>query len=116
MKKTLPVTALVLLLSVLLLSCTTSGDYHEQMLPNYFVSFTDFSSDQYEFLGNVTGTSSFILEGDLSDVYAYTGMLDLYDTSDALYDADIEAAFRNASYNMTRKAREMNANMLILPS
>ena len=115
MKRVVFCTAVIAVLAVLLFSCT-STEYHEEMLPHFYVSFTDFSSNQYDFVGNVTGVATFTVEGDASDNYAYSGILDLYDFGETMYDTLVDEAVGRAVYNLTRKARKLNANMLILPS
>ena len=118
MKKIILGILVALLISVLFVSCVSSSEYHEQMLPSFNVSIpAELLYDQYDFIGNVTGSASYTLEGDWSSVYSsYVGILDTSGAGEALYDSNVDKAIKEAVYEMTKKAKQLNANMFILPS
>ena len=116
MKKTVLGVGLAFLLCLLFVSCT-STEYHHEMLPGFYVSFTDLSPSQYDFIGNVTGSASFVLYEYEDENYKYKGELDIYGmNSDIEFDSYLSDALDHAIYEMTEKAKLLNANMLILPS
>ena len=116
MKKTVIGVGLAFLLCLLFVSCT-STEYHHEMLPGFYVSFTDLSPSQYDFIGNVTGSASFVLYEYEDENYKYKGELDIYGmNSDIEFDSYLSDALDHAIYEMTEKAKLLNANMLILPS
>ena len=118
MKKILLGITTALLMSSLFVSCASTGEYHEAMLPYPFVSFTDLNYNEYDYIGNVTGSSTFTVDGDLSNEYSsYVGVLNIYGASEEIsYDTNLDEAIKQAVYDMTKKAKQLNANMLILPS
>lgn len=118
MKKMICLLFVLVLVCSLFISCSSSFTSYNrtEMLPQFSVGWTDLDRDQYEFIGNVTGSSAFTVEGDESDVYFFTGILDIENIENATRYDSVNAALNRAVYEMTLKSKELNANMLILPS
>lgn len=109
--------ALVLICGLAVSCSSVSVSYDKtEMLPQFDVSLNDLDKDQYEFIGNVTGSSNFTVSGDKSEYYTLAGVLDVDNIDSIVRNSTMKAALNKALYEMTLKAKEMNANILILPS
>lgn len=108
----------LVLLCALGVSCKSTTTYYgmTQMLPEFSVTWEDLDKDQYEFIGNVTGSSTFTIESDDSTSYELTGVLNINNLDGIPNDSEVRAALDTAVYEMTLKAKELNANFLIMPS
>ncbi len=120
MRKTIILLLALVLICALTVSCRSTSTYYDmtQMLPEFSVGWDDLDRDQYEFIGNVTGSSTFTIaveEGEDTE-YVFTGILDLNNPDEIFKNSDIRDALDIAVYEMTQKAKALNANFLILPS
>ncbi len=124
MRKIIISLAIIALLS----SCATKSTEFgfSNMIPLKQVSLSSLTEDQYEFIGNVSGsaaisyeiTTSLFQAGGISskyDTYSYVGVLD-FDNYRGIENAEIARAVDQALYAMTEKAYELGANMFILPT
>ncbi len=121
MKKLFLVLSVLVLSCTLFVSCTTTSKRAEkiEMLPEMHVySLNELDSSQYAFIGNVTGTSSFTVDGDMADKYSFAGAL-YWDAPQNIFSDDpnsIDSALNKALFDMASKAKKLNANAIILPS
>ena len=88
------------------------------MIPQRYVGWEDLSIEQYDFIGNVVGTASCVveeMEDGLEEYSSYTGVLNL-ENYEGITNLEILAAVNQAVYSMTEKAYALGANFFILPN
>jgi len=127
MRKILLTISLVIVM--LLSSCATKSTEYgfSNMIPLKQVSLSSLTEDQYEFIGNVSGSAKINYEVAArpglfgrnfpsdSDSYSYIGVLDL-SNYDGIADAEVGRAVDQALYAMTERGYELGANMFALPT
>lgn len=125
MRKILFVISLVI---VVLISCAAkTADFgFSNMIPLKQINLSALEEDQYEFIGNVSGSAKISYEVALrfgpldtnksgSDMYSYVGALDLSNYR-GIRNEEVARAVEQALYAMTEKAYDLGANMFTLPT
>lgn len=121
MKKAFFVSCLFVCIVFFAVSCSTfdsSAHDYLNMIPQRYVGWDDLSSEQYDFIGNVVGKASCVIEemkDGLEEYNNYTGVLSL-ESYEGITNLEVLAAVNQAVYSMTEKAYALGANFFILPN